>query len=468
IEKIQISIPVSNIKSKPSKIEITNIFVLVSPKPFKEWNLEQLNTISYKQQIIDQAIKSFIEEKQKQEQNKQSLYGESIQDKGKLSRLIAVVLDNIEISIKNVHFRFETNSSPFYAWGITIGSIDIVTMSQDWAQKQFMDRATQGNKSESINKKLSFTNVGFYWNNQKQADLFGNLSAEVVVEKMYEYILQYAQVDDEDYNFHFKSLKSPQYIICLNVDAHLTMNFKTMNWQIPEFSVIVDFLNVNIKINNKQLKDMLSMVNFFNYYQYQMKLEKNKRKLRIPTPDLQLIKGIRCEIQRLQDTNYQYNIEKIDQLEKEVKNLWKDVWIFAINKQRQIHMEKKYKQILIQILNSKYNNIEKLVSIEACNKLIYSKTLSENEVIRYLRIIRRNDFEELLRWSKIAQEQIDQNRIKSKSNKQKWSLLPKKWSKKDTEQKLDKNQTFIKNQIQKNIKIYQNSQIIQGQKNMYG
>lgn len=65
-------------------------------------------------------------------------------------------------------------------------------MNNDWTEKKFMNRADPNNKNESINKKLSFSNVGFYWNNIYDDDLFGNLSAEVVVERMYEYILYYA------------------------------------------------------------------------------------------------------------------------------------------------------------------------------------------------------------------------------------------------------------------------------------
>ena len=136
------------------------------------------------------------------------MYGEAIATKGNIEKLLAVILDNVEISIKNIHFRFETSTKPSFAWGITIGSIDIITMNNEWSEKTFINRADPNNKNESINKKLSFTNVGFYWNNIYEDDLFGNMAEEVIVEKMYEYILYYAQVDEEDYNISFKS-KSP-------------------------------------------------------------------------------------------------------------------------------------------------------------------------------------------------------------------------------------------------------------------
>lgn len=40
-------------------------------------------------------------------------------------------MDNIEISIKNIHFRFES-PNPVFAWGITVGCIEAFTMSKDW------------------------------------------------------------------------------------------------------------------------------------------------------------------------------------------------------------------------------------------------------------------------------------------------------------------------------------------------
>ena len=50
---------------------------------------------------------------------------------GYIERLAAVVIDNIEICIKNVHFRFES-PNPVYSWGVTIGKIEAFTMSKDW------------------------------------------------------------------------------------------------------------------------------------------------------------------------------------------------------------------------------------------------------------------------------------------------------------------------------------------------
>ena len=93
---------------------------------------------------------------------------------GYIERLAAVVIDNIEICIKNVHLRFES-PNPVYAWGITIGKIEAFTMSKDWLQKKFIDRMNPKNKDKGINKLITINNFGFYWENSS-AEMFANQS----------------------------------------------------------------------------------------------------------------------------------------------------------------------------------------------------------------------------------------------------------------------------------------------------
>lgn len=105
-------------------------------------------------------------------------------------------------------------------------------------------------------------------------------------------------------------------------------------------------------------------------------MEKNKKKLRIPKPDFDLIKSIRQDIAKLKILNEVENKEKIKLYMEKITMLYKEIWIFAINNVRQALMEKNYKNILYLILNSKYSNVEKLVHIDNFTKILQSGILT--------------------------------------------------------------------------------------------
>lgn len=188
VETFEVNFQIKNFRSKPFRIEMSNIFMMVTPKEKSEWNLKRMNSLKYKQEWIEYYIRQFIEERAKQEQTKQIKQGDSSSSGGSyIEKLAAVIVDNIEISIKNIHFRFES-SAPIYAWGVTIGSIEAFTMSSDWNAKKFIDRTNPKNKDESINKLISIKNFGFYWENSS-AEMFASSPEMTIVEKMYEYTL---------------------------------------------------------------------------------------------------------------------------------------------------------------------------------------------------------------------------------------------------------------------------------------
>lgn len=64
------------------------------------------------------------------------------------------------------------------------------------------------------------------------------------------------------------------------------MNFMVQKWEnVPEFVTKVSFNNIDIRIDHEQLKDMLVLSTFLGTYQYAMRIEKDKMKLKIFHPD---------------------------------------------------------------------------------------------------------------------------------------------------------------------------------------
>jgi hypothetical protein len=77
--------------------------------------------------------------------------------------LSARVVDNIQLSIKNIHIRFEDTHlfrEPI-SMGLTLQELSVDTTNESW-QKEFIDRTVEANKQKPLNKLLSLRNFGFY------------------------------------------------------------------------------------------------------------------------------------------------------------------------------------------------------------------------------------------------------------------------------------------------------------------
>ncbi|EAS01215.2 PH domain protein (macronuclear) [Tetrahymena thermophila SB210] len=468
VETFEVNFQITNFRSKPFRIEMSNIFMMVQPKEKSEWNLHTFNTLAYKQNWLEYYIQQFIQEQAKQEQAKQLKQGEATGMSGYIERLAAVVVDNIEICIKNVHLRFESQN-PVYAWGITIGKIEAFTVNNEWKEKTFVDRMNAKDRDKPINKLVQIKNFGFYWENS-QAEMFANQNQDVIVEKMYEYVIYQAQAGAFDYK---RGFSSTQYIVCFSVDLRLIMNFVVQKWDIPEFDMKISFNNIDIKISHEQLKDMLMLSTLLSNYQYCMRIEKDKVKIKTSKPDIEHFKRVTSSIRQIKaeississlldgfnranliDLNNQYTLnldlvnnqveqinqneqyklmdrnqlksqldqkqEKLQLLKQELNMLRNQYWRFCFDKVQQFLMEKYYKESLKKIMSSKIPTVQKLVKEKDFQKIYQYKILDQKQVKWYKKAIQKNDLEDLVRWSKI--ENIGQKSTeKSKKEKQKSS-----------------------------------------------
>lgn len=169
IESLQIVIPWSKLSKLPARIFIQNIFVILSPKTSDSWKLEELENVQSKIKTIENFIKQYFEDKSKKQK------ADQVQNKnqeGFFDRMLTKIFDNIEIKVSNIHIRYENDiAQPFYSCGITVNSINIITMDKDWQAHMFIDRSSQINKNLPINKKLEMKKFGIYWNSQDDHQL---------------------------------------------------------------------------------------------------------------------------------------------------------------------------------------------------------------------------------------------------------------------------------------------------------
>ncbi|EDW18711.2 uncharacterized protein Dmoj_GI13376 [Drosophila mojavensis] len=161
IGKIKLQVPVRQFRTSPWCISVEGLFCVVTPKDFENWDevKEKLLNLEYKQSVLDTAEAKWRSEKGKQIE---SYYFSSYNNWLKYGTNMATnIIDNIELKIFDVHFRYEDVvdvGKSKIATGIKIGSLTAQSCDCNWA--------TGSNKSvnNDINfKVVELKELSLYW-----------------------------------------------------------------------------------------------------------------------------------------------------------------------------------------------------------------------------------------------------------------------------------------------------------------
>ena len=87
------------------------------------------------------------------------------EERGFIMNLTSKVVDNIQLSIQNIHLRFEDskNYSEPLSLGLTMEKLDIETTNEFW-ESEFIDRTRQDNQNKPLQKIINLSKLGCYCN----------------------------------------------------------------------------------------------------------------------------------------------------------------------------------------------------------------------------------------------------------------------------------------------------------------
>lgn len=159
MKNFSVKVPWTALQSKPVKVSIDGIFLQVSPL-----NVDVMSMNDYEQRaLVDLKLKLRMAGN-----DSNTIDSIQVNDEGSvdnkmsfMKKLMTNILDNIEITISNLHIRYEDSTSvpgSCFAAGIVLESIKISTMDSDWKEK-FVVREVDA----SINKFGDVSNFGVYW-----------------------------------------------------------------------------------------------------------------------------------------------------------------------------------------------------------------------------------------------------------------------------------------------------------------
>lgn len=259
VGELTLSIPWTNLAGAPVKVFIENVFLLCSPKEEQVYDEEEeerrrqrlkMEKLESAELLRERAQEGLTQEEEKRNQ-------------GFYQQLVNKIIDNLQVSIKNIHVRYEDSIAapghPF-ALGITLEEISAVSTDAEW------NPAFIQNSKANSHKLATLGALAVYWNTD--AELLGTgrevetpgkekTPHDVMLKKFEEMIVK--AEDDAAKSGHQFVLKP------VSGKAKIIMD-KSGNARVPKYKVSLLFDEIGVVLDDNQYRDGLMMVDLFHYF----------------------------------------------------------------------------------------------------------------------------------------------------------------------------------------------------------
>jgi vacuolar protein sorting-associated protein 13A/C len=252
--QLTLSIPWSNLRGKPVKVNIEDVFLLAAPKVDADYDSEEEERRAQAVKIEKLESAELLKERNTEGMSQE----EQLKNQSFTQSLVTAIVDNIQVSIKNIHLRYEdsiaTPGHPF-AVGLTLQEISAVSTDADW--RPTMIQSTSG----TTHKLATLGALAFYWNTD--AELFGTgKGGEVGAEAQ--------GIDHEEMLSKFRAAiektDNHQYMLKpVTGRAGIEMD-KTGRTDRPKIKARLLFNELGFVLDEDQYRDALMLVDLFHYF----------------------------------------------------------------------------------------------------------------------------------------------------------------------------------------------------------
>ena len=252
--QLSMSIPWTNLRGKPVKITLEEVFLLAAPKEEEDYDEEEEAKRSHAVKMEKLESAELLKQKNteglsQEEQKKSQSFAES---------LTTAIIDNLQISIKNIHLRYEDSISapghPF-AVGLTLKELSAVSTDSNW-NPSFIPST-----SETTNKLAKLGALALYWNTD--VTLFGTgkgtaIGAEAQGSDHGVVISKFHNVLDND---------ADQQCVLKPVSGRAAVEMdKSGRTQKPRIKARLLFQELAFVMDEDQYRDALLLVDLFHYF----------------------------------------------------------------------------------------------------------------------------------------------------------------------------------------------------------
>ena len=271
ISSLVLQIPWSNLRGKPVRINIEDIFLLAAPREDQDFDPveEERREHAVKMEKLDSA--ELLKERNTEgmspeEQKKQQSFSEA---------LTTTIIDNVQIQVKNVHIRYEDALSdpghPF-ATGITLQELSAVSTDENW-RPTFIQST-----NKKTHKLATLGALAVYWDTD--AKLLGagkghqpaeeqGIDHHTLLDRLRKLIIN---GDNPAINEHQFILKPVSGRAGLEMD-------RTGKPDAPKVKARLLFNELGFLLDDSQYRDILMLVDLFHYFIRHQEYRKHQPKV---------------------------------------------------------------------------------------------------------------------------------------------------------------------------------------------
>lgn len=246
INTLTVSIPWASLASQPVKIFIDGVYLLLGPLNFNNFNSQE----AYERSLAQNKAKLIQAEKSveiaatltAQNDPKAATYFQSLTTK---------IIDNIEIKISNIHFRYEDSQTfpgEVFSFGATLESFIVTTTNSRW-EETFVAR--EGDKEQTIYKKAKMENFVAYWNLCSQQ--LSSLNFDSWMQDMQSLIYRKNNPID-----------SLQYLLTPNNSLEIKLTHYDKEGHVPRLQAEIESTKIGLSMTKTQYHQIMRSLDVYN------------------------------------------------------------------------------------------------------------------------------------------------------------------------------------------------------------
>lgn len=254
--ELTMQIPWSNLKGKPVKVIIEDVYLLASPIILTDYDAQddfQREQKLKQEKLKDlEAIQSAIVSNQ--------LMSLDVQNESFTESLVTKIVDNLQVTIKNIHIRYEDDSvlteSP-YSLGLTLAELSAASTDENW-QPSFISI------TKNLTRKLLLLKQFACYMNTESESVFSE-DPDVLLQRLKQYFTDPPQ----DYQFLLNPVSGA---------GHLSVHKDGATLEHPHIRSELFFEEFGIDFDSSQYRDILWTALKFHWYQKTWKFRKLRPK----------------------------------------------------------------------------------------------------------------------------------------------------------------------------------------------
>ncbi|KAI5955057.1 VPS13 [Candida jiufengensis] len=315
---LTLQIPWANLKGQPVRIIIEDLYLLATPANLSNYDAEddEKRQEAVKQDKLKQ-LETFLEAQSEE-------LGKDLVDSTFAESLITKIVDNLQVTIKNIHLRYEDESvltEHPYSLGATLGELSAVSTDENW--KPSFIAITQ----VFARKLLTLENLSCYMDT-KSPELISKLDKNETLDKF------------TSNNFNEEYLMKP-----IIGNGKITIHKAGATKNQPHIVSDLAFEEFGLELNSQQYEDILWTASKFHWYMKTAKF----RKLRPKVPPSEDPKtwfkyAAECVRNEIHEKHYKWSWEHFE-LRRDQRLAYIKLWKLKLDKKISPEEEQELKQL---------------------------------------------------------------------------------------------------------------------------